>query len=405
MTYDAVVVGAGPAGSTAAILLAKAGWSVAIVERSPFPRRKVCGEFVSATNMPILDELGIGAEFRNAAGPEIRRVGLFARNTITDAPMPEIASHVDGWGRALGRERLDLLLLEQAARLGVRVWQPYRVVQVEGPLGARRCRIVASRDERVLHGGVVIAAHGSAGFGSLPRPTRGPSRSSDSDLIAFKANFAGCDLPSDLMPLLAFPGGYGGMVTQDSDQVCLSCCIRRDALTRCRANGPGRRAGDAVLQHIQRTASGAREVLRGSERLGVWLASGPIRPGIRRWHPHDDFPVGNAAGEAHPIIAEGISLAIQSSYSLTRLLVTHQDRLGDWEQIRQLGSGYRRQWKGSFASRIHASALFAQLAVRGEAAFLLAPVLHRYPKILTLGAAISGKGKMGKSFLSRPASG
>src|SRR5438093_25151 len=78
--YDALVIGGGPAGATTALLLARAGWSVALVERSPFPRRKVCGEFLSATNLPLLRHLGVGDAFRDLAGPEVRRVVLFARD-------------------------------------------------------------------------------------------------------------------------------------------------------------------------------------------------------------------------------------------------------------------------------------------------------------------------------------
>ena len=50
--FDAVIVGAGLAGSAAAIQLARAGWSVALIERQRFPRRKVCGECVAASNLP-----------------------------------------------------------------------------------------------------------------------------------------------------------------------------------------------------------------------------------------------------------------------------------------------------------------------------------------------------------------
>ena len=53
--FDVVIVGAGPAGCTAAIQLARAGWSVALIERQRFPRRKVCGECIAASNLPLLD--------------------------------------------------------------------------------------------------------------------------------------------------------------------------------------------------------------------------------------------------------------------------------------------------------------------------------------------------------------
>ena len=69
MIYDALVIGGGPAGGTSALLLARAGWSVAVVEKAEFPRRKVCGEFISATTLPLLDELGLADAFLKSAGP------------------------------------------------------------------------------------------------------------------------------------------------------------------------------------------------------------------------------------------------------------------------------------------------------------------------------------------------
>src|SRR5262245_17700806 len=71
-TYEALVLGGGPAGATAALLLARAGWHVAIVEKSTFPRRKVCGEFISATTLPLLRALGIADSYLALAGPEVR---------------------------------------------------------------------------------------------------------------------------------------------------------------------------------------------------------------------------------------------------------------------------------------------------------------------------------------------
>ncbi|TGR90508.1 monooxygenase, partial [Mesorhizobium sp. M2E.F.Ca.ET.209.01.1.1] len=95
---------------------------------------------------------------------------------------------------------------------------------------------IANREGQTsLSGQVVIAAHGSWGQGRLP--TNLQKSSAASDLFGFKAHFRGASLARDLMPLLVFPGGYGGMVWADQDRISLSCCIRRDVLTRLRKEG------------------------------------------------------------------------------------------------------------------------------------------------------------------------
>src|SRR5437588_12938894 len=87
-TYDALIIGGGPAGAATALSLARAGWTVALVERKAFPRRKVCGEYLSASNWPLLERLGVAEEFDRQAGPPVRRVRLFASGNMLDAPLP-----------------------------------------------------------------------------------------------------------------------------------------------------------------------------------------------------------------------------------------------------------------------------------------------------------------------------
>ncbi|MCC6982137.1 MAG: NAD(P)/FAD-dependent oxidoreductase [Bauldia sp.] len=386
MTYDAVIIGGGPAGGTVAILLARAGWRVALVEKTPFPRRKVCGEFVSATSLALLDALGVGAAFRSLAGPEVREVGLFAGQSTLAAPMPRGQGVTAEGGRAVGRHHLDLLLLEAAREAGAVIHQPWSAVAVERRERESIVTLAAKDAREELHARIVIAAHGSwepAAFLMDERPAhRG------ADLLAFKARFFGSRLTPGLMPLLAFPGGYGGMVHTDGGATSLSCCIRRDTLQRARAESPGLSAAEAVLAHIVEHTAGVREALAGASLDGHWLAAGPIRPGIRPRFAGGVFRVGNLAGEAHPIIAEGISMAMQSSWLLANALTREAFDPGRVEAAARRYSG---DWRRSFATRIRAAALFAAVAARRHAPAAIVPVARRLPGLITLGADLSGK--------------
>jgi flavin-dependent dehydrogenase len=386
--HDALIIGSGPAGSTAARLLARAGWSVALVEKSVFPRRKVCGEFISASSLPLLDIADVGTGFFSQAGPEIRRVALFTGPTTVVSAMPQAPNGALAWGRALGREHLDGLLRDAAVRAGARLFQPFKLVGLQRTGEAYLGQIEGEHGVQDLAARIVIAANGSweRGVLSIPPPPRRAG-----DLLAFKAHFHASDLPEDLMPLLMFPGGYGGMAPTDDGRVSLSCCIRRDALAQTRRRYPALAAGEAVLEHIREHCAGVRGALRQAELAGVFLSAGPIRPGIRQAHRAGIFRIGNAAGEAHPIIAEGISMAIQSSWLLCRHLTADRRAIVDGRDTDAMGAAYAKDWTGRFAPRIHAAASLAHLAMKPATAALTASVVKRFPQLLTWGARISGK--------------
>lgn len=394
VNFDVIIIGAGPAGSTAAILLARAGWRVAVIEKSDFPRRKVCGECIAPSNLPLFDAIGIGQAVRSLAGPPLRRMALMADEQIIHADFPPYKG-VDSWGVALSREHLDTLLLDQAKAFGTSVLQPWAATTLKSGLGGHRCTVkkLHSFDTMILTAPILIDAHGSWETAATATPDRGRvGKAGGSDFFAFKANFKHGGLDRGLLPVISFPGGYGGMVVGGHATTTLAFCIRRDTLENCRRGKAGTKAAEAAAIHVAQSCLGVRTMLESAEQHGTWLAAGPLRPGI---HPSSQAPglfvIGNAAGEAHPIIGEGMSMAIQSAVLLADLLSPCIDQRNDAVFLHALQGQYNSAWRKHFASRIHLAAVFAHVAMRPRLLSKILPMLTRHPHLLTHAARWSGK--------------
>ena len=403
--FEAIVIGAGPAGTSAAILLSCAGRSVAILEARPFPRRKVCGECIAASNLPLLDALGLGDSLRERAGPELRRVALWCGEASIIAALPARAEGDPAWGRALGREHLDGLLLARARTAGATVLQPCRALAIrrEPRGGGYQVEARCGEAELALQAPVIVRANGSW---EVP-PSDGTlwSRSHRaSDLLGFKASFRNTRLESGLLPVLGFGGGYGGMVVGSDGLTTLACCIRRDRLAACRSGATaGAGAGEAVEALLLRECRGVREALASASRVGPWLAAGPLRPGMRlEGGIGGAFLIGNAAGEVHPIIGEGISMALQSSWLLCEELAGRPDafRADPWGEIcrREAQQRYALRWCAHFSRRMRLAACFAHAAMRPGITAAVLPLLRQAPALLGFAARVSGKTRSAAIF-------
>ncbi|HEX7052189.1 MAG TPA: NAD(P)/FAD-dependent oxidoreductase [Longimicrobiales bacterium] len=160
---DAIIVGAGPAGATTALLLARAGHEVVLLDRHRFPRAKPCGDCLSAGATHILERLGLLAAVQAARPANLTGwrivapdgASFFARFG-TGATGPRTAL-------SLARERFDALLVDAARAHGATLRAPFRVT---GLVPSRTGRVLGVRGRAAggepaeLHARLVIGADG-----------------------------------------------------------------------------------------------------------------------------------------------------------------------------------------------------------------------------------------------------
>jgi 2-polyprenyl-6-methoxyphenol hydroxylase-like FAD-dependent oxidoreductase len=248
----------------------------------------------------------------------------------------------------------------------------------------------------------VIDAHGSWERGPECRPAEpGDSRNyqpRSSDLLAFKTTFRGTSLSPGILPVLCLPGGYGGMVVSDRGRTTVACCILRTAL-RHRREGLGASAGDVVEAYLRSSCSGLAVALRDARREDNWHAVGPLRTGV---HPRgvSGIPrIGNAAAEAHPLIGEGICMALQSAAILAKLCGYRPKDLRA-AYVVDVERTHAAICRKEFSGRIRLARLYARIAMQPSLTNAAAIAMKIWPGTLTAGARLAGKARRG--VLERP---
>jgi menaquinone-9 beta-reductase len=162
---DVVIVGAGPAGSTAAFYLATAGLNVLVLEKCRFPREKVCGDGLTPRAVRALTAMGIptGEGDGWVRNKGLRIIGGGGR---IELPWPDLSSY-PGYGLVRTRLDFDQMLAGHAEKAGARILQG---VSVTGPvLDDRTGRITGvtatdadSGQPREFRGRLVVAADGNS---------------------------------------------------------------------------------------------------------------------------------------------------------------------------------------------------------------------------------------------------
>jgi flavin-dependent dehydrogenase len=157
---DVVVVGAGPAGASVAIRLARRGVDVCLLDRARFPRVKPCGEFLSPGATPILEELGVRDAVEAVGAIRLEHVRIDAHGAVVELDFP-VGEGGPAWGYSLSRHALDAILLDAARKAGARVHEETRVEEVR--IDSARAMVAArgpDGEPTAIEASLVIGAGG-----------------------------------------------------------------------------------------------------------------------------------------------------------------------------------------------------------------------------------------------------
>lgn len=373
---DAVVVGGGPAGSTVATLLRRAGAAVALCDAARFPRHKICGEYVPPAALNTFAGLGVLAEVE-ALGP-LRHVGM----AVVSPDGTKVLGRYGGEARGLSvrRHDLDRVLLDGARRAGVAVFEEARVTGfARGSGGIFEVRV---RSGGVLRARAVVGADGR---NSLVARCLGLRRREPRHRKwAVMGHFRDVETEADHGEMIVTPYGYCGINPLPGGLA--NVCIVVDRVTiRGPAAGGARLAG-FFDRHMAAHPLTRRRMARAVLAEGLW-AAGPMACRAADSVADGVLLVGDAAGFYDPFTGEGIGMALRGAEMAAEALA---QALRRGEVTRRALRPYAAARRAAFRDRLRLDRLLQALLRRPRLADWAARRLSRDQGLADLLARVTG---------------
>lgn len=317
-TYDAIVVGGGPAGSTTARLLAEAGCRVLLLDKAAFPRHKACSDYLNPAAVRELRALGVMPALWAAHAHPMQAMRVYAPGErMFQATFQDVEpGHV-----ALGitRHQLDHLLLQCAAVAGVEIRERSHVRDLVLDQGRVSGVDVSGGGAReVIHAPIVIGADGHHSVVSrrlrLDLPVRWPRRT------GLAAHFRGLGRLGDWGEMHVAPGGYAGLALLEDGLATVTLITNVDAVAG--------RSGSVEDYYAEKLAEipVVREMVAGAERVGPLRGVGPLARQVRRRTGDGYLLVGDAAGFLDPFTGEGVYKALRGAQLAAPVILAALER-------------------------------------------------------------------------------
>lgn len=356
--FDVIIAGGGPAGSSAAIHLARSGLQVLLVEQKKFPRPKLCGEFISPECQQHFQKLGV-ANAINSSGPSTLTETIFYSARGLHVTVPS-----DWFGRSaalgLSRAAMDHVLLRRAQDCGVTVLEG---TTIHEPILKRNhvcgVRLKVDACEQVYFAPLTIDATGRARI--LTRKLNGAERRSRPKLIAFKVHLRNTRVAPNVCEIYFYAGGYGGLSTIENGLSNL-CFITSAEQVKQHNSAPATVMRETVMKNRR-----AAHTLDQAEPASEWLSASWERFGRQNPSPARGLlAIGDSAAFIDPFTGSGMLMAFESGELAAQVIIRYRGHLTS----EALGSEYTTEYVRKFGSRLRICGLLRRAAFKPRLAGL-----------------------------------
>jgi flavin-dependent dehydrogenase len=375
--HDVIIVGGGPAGSSAAISCAANGMRVLLLEEKHMPREKVCGEFITPECFPTLERAGVVDRLLVEGARKITRLGLVASNGKSIESAISRLSDVESWAMSLSRSRFDQVLMERARELGADCQEGVAVKRcingAEGAVGVEAMLLSEGRNV-TFRAPIVIDASGRNSRLMVTRDERVAGRRG-SRLYGLKAHLADVEGIRDQVELYFFPQGYGGLSLVEGGLANL--CFIAGERTFARAGGDPIK----IIEETIKKNKLASERLRRARIVGAWHITGPLSFGKRRLSRAGVLAVGDSSGMIDPFTGTGIQIALRTGELAAQAVC---ERMGAGRHRGDLFADaltqYSAAYEAEFAGRMRVARLLRITALSPRLTDMSARLLARAPR-------------------------
>ena len=305
MEYDVLVAGAGPAGSAAATLLARAGFSVVLIDRASFPRDKPCSEYMSPEAVRILARLGVLEILERSGAFPLEGMKLFGpRGATAHGKFGGAGAPFRSTGLSVSRRILDHELLVTAREAGAIIRERTSIEELLYEGGVVAGAVVLDRTSQQRHCLKARLTVGADGLRSLVARRLGTRQQGARRRIALVAHVTGVAQMGASAELHFGERGYIGLNQIGQNQTNVAVVVPAE-----RASG-ARSGIESFFDETLRDFPQVHERVRAGEVVRRILATGPFAVRSSRIVAHGAMLVGDAADFFDPATGDGIYSAL-----------------------------------------------------------------------------------------------